>query len=133
MAANPHPTMTVSGPATADPDCARMRTWRPMSTAPNPAVMPLPTAANPIKSRIGRHRDYFDLRRGRFGWLDHDDVTAGRRLLDSDRAVAIDDLAFDATGDERQRGGDYNCFDQNRIFHIQLIRRDASGIVSFFC
>jgi hypothetical protein len=46
------------------------------------------------------------LRRRRFARLFDDDFAAGRRFLDINRAVAIDHLAFHATGKKWQRGGD---------------------------
>ncbi len=130
MAFNPDAMMTTIYPAAAHPDCARMRTRSPMSASPNPASAPFPIAADPDESRIGSDWNHFDLRwwwRGVF----NNDFGIWRRLS-INRTVAINDLAFHATGKKRQRGGDYCSFDQDGIFHIRDIRRNGGEIVSFF-
>lgn len=89
----------------AHPDMTRMRTI-PMAVEPNPSPAPFPNAAHPDISRVGRSRPEFDLRRWRFARLLHHDFGIRRRLLDVNRAVAIDHVAFHAAREKRQRGGD---------------------------
>jgi hypothetical protein len=74
--------------------------------------------------RRGIFDDDFSLRRR--------SIRSGRGLLDINRAVAINDLTFNAAGKKRQRGGNYCSFDQDRIFHIRSVRRNCAEIVSFF-
>lgn len=81
-----------------------------MSGGPNPSAMPFPIAADPDESRIGRDGDDFDLRWRRHRVGDDDfslrrSARHGRGLLDINRAVAIDHLAFHAAREKRQRGG----------------------------
>jgi hypothetical protein len=138
MAFNPDTSVTAMNPSAAHPNSTRMRTRSPMSTRPNPASTPFPTAADPDEGRIGRDGNDFDLQRRRRGVFDDDfslrrrSIRSGRGLLDINRAVAINDLTFNATGKKRQRGGDYCSFDQDGIFHIRSVRRNCAEIVSFF-
>jgi hypothetical protein len=107
MAFNPDAMMTTIHPAAAHPNGTRMRTRSPMAASPNPTVAPFPTAANPDERRIRSDRNDFDLR-WRWRWwrgIIHDDFGIWRRLS-INRAVAINDLPFHATGKERQCGSD---------------------------
>lgn len=101
--------MSMPAPAAVNPNGAGMRTRPPMATCPDPAATPFPTATDPDKRRVRGDGNDFNLRRWRRSRFGHDDVTA-RRLLDINRAVAIDYLAFDAAGEQRQAGGDEDAF-----------------------
>ena len=100
MSFNPDMAMTAFYPATAHPNCARMRTRSPMSANPNPTATPFPTAANPNKGWIGSDGNDFDLRRRGFARLIHDHFGI-RRRLSIGRTVAINDLAFHAASEKR--------------------------------
>jgi hypothetical protein len=105
VALNPDAPAAASIPSAMHPDGIRMRTRSPMSGGPNPTPAPFPTAADPDESRVGRHRDDFNLRRRVF-----DDDRAGRGgLLHDDNAAR---LAFDnAAREQGHAGNDYNTFD----------------------
>ncbi len=105
MAFNPDAPVTAMNPAAMHPNGARMWTRTPMSTGPNPAATPFPIAANPDESRIGRDGNNFDLRWRRRGRFVHDNFGIWW-WLSINRAVTINDLAFHATSEKRQRGGD---------------------------
>jgi hypothetical protein len=62
--------------------------------------------SDPHESWIGRRRPDFNLRRWRLARLFDDNFSAGRRLLDINRAVAIDHLPFHAAREKRQADGD---------------------------
>src|ERR1019366_3418388 len=101
---DPHAIVTAHAPVTTHPDRARVRPRRPAAAQPDPAAVPFPTTAEPDESWIGRDRDDFYLRRGRFARLVPPDGSAWRRHIN--RAVTIDHLTFHAAGKQRQAGGD---------------------------